>query len=68
VNDGFYFEIAFVLLLILLNGVFAAAEIAVVTASRGRLQSLAESGDRRAAAALRLKSDPDLFSRPSRSE
>lgn len=24
--DGFYFEIAFVLLLILLNGVFAAAE------------------------------------------
>ena len=60
-DDGFYFEIAFVLLLILLNGVFAAAEIAVVTASRGRLQALAESGDRRAVAALRLKSDPDRF-------
>jgi putative hemolysin len=60
-DDGFYFEIAFIILLILLNGVFAAAEIAVVTASRGRLQSLVEGGDRRAAAALRLKADPDRF-------
>lgn len=59
--DGFYFEIAFIVLLILLNGVFAAAEIAVVTASRGPLQGLADAGDRRAAAALRLKGDPDRF-------
>jgi hypothetical protein len=44
--DGFYFEIAFIVLLILLSGVFAAAEITVVTASRGRLQGLAEAGDR----------------------
>jgi magnesium and cobalt exporter, CNNM family len=60
-DDGFYVEIALVVVLIVLNGVFSAAEIAIISASRGRLQSLAEAGDRRAAAALSLKSDPDRF-------
>jgi putative hemolysin len=46
-----------VLLLILLNGFFAMAEIALVSARPARLQPLA-AANRGAAAALELKSDP----------
>ncbi len=47
--------------LILLNGVFAMAEIAVVTAKRGRLQSLADQGNAAAASALKLADEPMQF-------
>lgn len=60
-NDGFLIELALVALLILLNGFFAGAEIAIVSARRARLQPLADEGNRRAQAALRLKGDPDRF-------
>lgn len=60
-DDGFLLELALVGVLILLNGFFAAAEMAVVSARRSRLQALLEQGDRRAQAALRLKADPDRF-------
>jgi CBS domain containing-hemolysin-like protein len=43
-----------VLGLILLNGYFVAAEFAYVAVRRGRLEELAEEGDRRAATALRV--------------
>lgn len=59
--DGFVAEVAFVAILIALNGLFAGAEIAVVSARRSVLQARAKSGDRRAAAVLRLKADPDRF-------
>jgi len=54
-------EVLFLLLLILLNGVFALSEIALVTARRARLQSLANAGDSGAAIAIRLGEDPTRF-------
>ncbi|MGH7052464.1 MAG: hemolysin family protein [Stellaceae bacterium] len=47
-----------VLLLILLNGFFAMAELALVSARKARLQALAENGRGGAQAALDLKADP----------
>ncbi len=47
-----------VLLLIVLNGFFAMAEIALVSARPARLQPLAAAGSAGAAAALELKADP----------
>ena len=47
--------------LILLNGVFAMSEIAVVTARKTRLQEWAEGGNRKAEAALGLAIDPSNF-------
>lgn len=60
-DDGFVLELVLVGVLIALNAFFAAAEIAIVSARRGRLQALAEEGRRGAVSALRLKSDPDRF-------
>ncbi|MBS1210542.1 MAG: hypothetical protein H6R19_2940 [Proteobacteria bacterium] len=49
------------LLLIVLNGVFAMAEIAVVSSRKARLQKLADDGAHGAEAALRLHDDPSSF-------
>ena len=54
-------EIIIILALILANGFFAGAEIAIVAARRGRLQSQAEQGDRAARVALELGSNPNRF-------
>src|SRR5690348_894175 len=51
-------NLAIVLLLILLDGFFAMAEIALVSARPARLQPMAESGSAGAEAALELKADP----------
>jgi putative hemolysin len=51
-------QLTVVLLLILLNGFFAMAEIALISARTARLKGVAESGNPGAAAALELKSDP----------
>lgn len=50
-----------VLLLILLNGFFAMSELAVVSARKTRLQTMAESGRRGAHAALALADNPGRF-------
>ncbi|HSS81111.1 MAG TPA: hemolysin family protein [Gaiellaceae bacterium] len=47
--------------LILLNGYFVAAEYALVTARRTRIQELAQKGNRRARAVLRIVADPPRF-------
>jgi CBS domain containing-hemolysin-like protein len=47
--------------LILLNGAFAMAEVALLTARKPRLEALAKQGDVLAGAALRLGSDPTRF-------
>ena len=47
------------LALVLLNGVLAGAELALVTVREGRLRSLARAGDRRARAALSLRAHPE---------
>ena len=54
-------ELGVLLLLILLNGLFAMAEMAVVSSRKARLQQRAEAGDGGAAAALRLAENPDRF-------
>ncbi|MGH7095564.1 MAG: hemolysin family protein, partial [Stellaceae bacterium] len=51
-------NLSIVLLLILLNGFFAMAEIALVSARQARLQPLAASGNPGARAAIELKADP----------
>jgi len=54
-------EILIILGLILLNGVFAMAEIALVSARKSRLEAQANKGDRKAAEALKLANHPDTF-------
>jgi len=54
-------EIAILFGLIILNGIFAMSEIALVTARKARLQKLAEGGDTAASAAIRLGDDPNRF-------
>ncbi|RJQ29967.1 HlyC/CorC family transporter [Candidatus Parcubacteria bacterium] len=54
-------EIIFVLLLILLNGVFAMAEIAVVSARKSKLAARASEGSTRAQEALQLTKMPGKF-------
>jgi len=56
-----WLQLAVVLVLILLNGVFAMAELAVVTARRARLQAAVEQGRAGAQTALDLKRDPGRF-------
>lgn len=53
--------IAVVLLLVVLNGLFAMTEIAVVTSRKSKLQARAERGDRGARAALKLAENPTHF-------
>ncbi len=54
-------EILIILALILLNGVFAMAEIALVSARKARLEAQANKGDLRAREALELANHPDKF-------
>src|SRR5215217_1080275 len=54
-------EISLLFALIILNGVFAMSEIALVTARRGQLQNMAQEGDSGAAAAIQLGEDPNRF-------
>ena len=54
-------EVLFILVLILLNGFFASAEIALVSARRSRIQQLAAEGDARAQRVSALQEDPDRF-------
>lgn len=54
-------EILVILLLILLNGLFAMTEVAVISARRSNLNTRARQGSKRAREALRLAEDPDRF-------
>lgn len=54
-------DIFIILGLILVNGIFAMSEIAVVTSKRIRLQKLSENGSRGAQAALDLSDSPSRF-------
>lgn len=55
------FELIVVVVLVLANGAFAMAEIAVVSSRPARLQLLADEGDARAAKALALAREPNRF-------
>jgi len=56
-----FLELLAVAALILLNGFFVAGEYGLVTARRTRIQELAQQGDRRARAVLRIVGDPPRF-------
>jgi putative hemolysin len=58
---SYLFEIVIILVLILLNGILAMAEFAVVSAKKTRLQHRVDSGDKRAAVALELANEPTHF-------
>ncbi len=50
-----------ILLLIVANGLFSGAEIAIISARRHRLQQLSQNGHRSAQVALRLAESPNQF-------
>ena len=54
-------EIFIILLLILLNGIFAMSEIALISARRSNLELRARQGNAGAQRALRIIEDPDKF-------
>lgn len=54
-------EILIILGLVVLNGVFSMAEIALVSARKARLEAQANKGDIRAKEALKLANHPDTF-------
>jgi len=54
-------EIIIIVLLVLANGLFAMAELAIVSVRKARFRKLAEQGDARARAALDLAETPSRF-------
>jgi putative hemolysin len=54
-------EILIILVLVLVNGIFAMSELAIVSARRSRLQAEQRRGSEGAAAALALAEDPHRF-------
>jgi putative hemolysin len=59
--EDFWFQAILILTLILANGFFAAAEIAMIATRKSRIDALLEKGVKSAAAVARLKNDPDRF-------
>lgn len=55
------FEVLFIFVLVVGNGLFAMTEIAVVSARKARLQQWANEGNLRAKAALALANSPNRF-------
>lgn len=58
---SFLFEVLLIVFLLLVNGVFAMSEIAVVSARKSRLQHRAEEGSHGARRALELAEEPSRF-------
>ncbi len=54
-------EIVILFCLVLANGVFVLAEIALVSARKSKLEDMASKGDARARSALELTENPELF-------
>ncbi len=55
---GFLFELFVIALLIVVNGVFVAAEIALVTVRRSRMRQLSDEGDTRATRVTHMTEKP----------
>ncbi len=54
-------EVLLLLFLIVVNGLFAMSEIALVTAKRSRLSKLSEDGEKAASVAMKLGQEPSSF-------
>ncbi len=60
-DDPFLPKLVLLVILILINAFFAAAEIAVISLSETKLRKQAEEGDKQAARLLKLTQAPDHF-------
>jgi len=58
---GYLNEIVFIIVLILVNGVLAMSEAAMVASRKARLQQQANDGDKASRTALHLLEDPNVF-------
>ncbi|MEM1132297.1 MAG: hemolysin family protein [Pseudomonadota bacterium] len=56
-----WFDLIIILVLVLVNGVFAMSELAIVSARTARLAALAEKGNSGAAKAIELAANPGRF-------
>jgi putative hemolysin len=56
-----WIDVAIILALVALNGVFAMSELAIVSARKARLEAMAKAGRHGATAALKLAADPGKF-------
>lgn len=61
VSEGLIFEALFVFFLILINGFFSSAEIAIISAKRSLIDKLARDGNLSASVVQQMKEDPDRF-------
>src|ERR1700761_6871933 len=56
-----WIDVVIILALVLLNGLFAMSELAIVSSRAARLEAMARTGNRGAKAAIRLREDPGKF-------
>ena len=54
-------DIIIIAILILFNGFFSLAEVALISARKNRIEAMAKEGSRSALSALKLMNDPDRF-------
>lgn len=54
-------DLIIIIALIILNGVFSMSEVALISARKSKLTADAKNGNRNAATALKLQSEPDRF-------
>ncbi|HXI10077.1 MAG TPA: hemolysin family protein [Thermodesulfobacteriota bacterium] len=59
--EGLIFEAIIIFFLIIINGFFSSAEIAIISARRGIIEKLAKDGNASAAVVTKMKEDPDRF-------
>lgn len=59
--DEIAFEIIFIVVLLIANGIFSMSEMAIVSARKARLQNRSSDGDKGAQAALEIANDPGSF-------
>lgn len=59
--NSLWLELVLILALLLVNGVFAMAEIALVSSRKAKLQNLLDEGERRAGRVLELAKSPGRF-------
>ena len=56
-----FYEIMLVIVLILLNGFFSGAEMALISLRKTRIQQLAKEGNKKAVLALKILRNPEAF-------
>jgi len=59
--DLIYLEILIILILVILNGIFALSEIAIITSRRIKLQKMSQAGNQNADIAIELAESPNQF-------